>query len=167
MVGFLTQYQSVKNRLFTQSASPNGLAIFELTRQSYWFNTKNLTELCLAPTAEFRLKELLETVEDLKGREINLINLEERIDTTSAAGGLVFHVFGTIAQFERRLISQRTKGGLATARKQGRDPGRPPLQPETISALQDLVEAGKSVSQAAKHLGIDRSTTYKVISEAS
>ena len=75
------------------------------------------------------LRELLVTVEDLKGREINLISLEERIDTTSAAGELVFHVFGAIAQFERRLISERTKDGIATARKRGRNPGRPPLAP--------------------------------------
>ena len=112
------------------------------------------------------LKELLETVHDLNARDNNLISLEERIDTTSAAGELVFHVFGAIAHFERRLISERTKDGLATARKHGRTPGRPPLQPETISALQDLVEAGKSVSQAAKHLGIGRSTAYKVIRNA-
>ena len=65
------------------------------------------------------LRELLETVEDLKGREINLISLEERIDTTSAAGELVFHVFGAIAHLERRLILERTKDGLATARKHG------------------------------------------------
>ena len=71
-----------------------------------------------------------------------------------AASEVVFHVFGTIAQFECWLISERTKGGLETARKQGRNPGRPLLQPETISAMQDFVEAGKSVSQAAKHLGI-------------
>ena len=65
-----------------------------------------------------------------------------------AAGALVFHVFGVIAQFERRLISERTKDGLATARSHG----RPPLQPETISVLQDMVEVRKSVSQAAIHL---------------
>ena len=70
----------------------------------------------------------LETVEDLKAREINLISLEERIDTISATGELVLHIFGTNAQFERRLISQRTKDGLATARKHGR------MQRETISA---------------------------------
>ena len=69
-------------------------------------------------------KDLPETVEDLEGREINLISLEERIDTTSAAGELVFHVLGAIAQFECQLISQRTKDGLATARKHGRNPGR-------------------------------------------
>ena len=113
------------------------------------------------------LKELLETVDDLKAREINLISLEERIDTTSAAGKLVFHVFGAIAHFEHRLISERTKDGLINARKHGRTPGRPPLQPETISALQDLVEAGKSVSQAAKYLGTGRSTAYKIINKNS
>jgi len=113
------------------------------------------------------LKELLETVDALKAREINLISLEERIDTTSAAGELVFHVFGAIAHFERRLISERTKDGLASARKHGRIPGRPRLPPATISALQDLVGAGKSVSQAAKHLGIGRSTAYKAIRSKS
>ena len=84
-----------------------------------------------------------------------------------AAGELVFHVFGAIAQFERRLISERKKDGLASTRTHGRNLGRLPLQPETISALQDLVEVGKSVSQVAKHLGIGRSTAYKVINEAS
>jgi len=112
------------------------------------------------------LRELLETVDALKARKINLISLEERIDTTSAAGELVFHVFGAIAHFERRLISERTKDGLATARKHGRTPGKPPLQEEKISALQDLVSAGKSVSQAAKHLSIGRSTAYKAIKNA-
>ncbi|WP_425596471.1 hypothetical protein [Phaeobacter gallaeciensis] len=68
-----------------------------------------------------------------------------------------------MAHFEQRLISESTKDGLANARKHGRTPGRPPLQPETISALQDLVNAGKYVAQAAKHLGIGRSTAYKVI----
>lgn len=109
------------------------------------------------------LKELLETIDHLKGRGINLISLEEQIDTNSAAGELVFHVFGAIAHFERRLISERTKDGLIAARKRGRTPGRPRLQDETISALQDLVAAGQSVSQAAKHLGIGRSTAYKII----
>ena len=92
-----------------------------------------------------------------------MISLDERIDTTSPAGELVFHVFGAIARFERRLISKRTKDWLATARKHGRQPA---LTPEIISALQDFVEAGKSAPQTAKHLGIGRSTAYKVIDEA-
>ena len=108
------------------------------------------------------LKELLETVEDLKSRDINLISLEEKLDTSSAAGELVFHVFGAIAHFERRLISERTRDGIAAARKRGKNPGRPKLDTETVSALQKLVEAGMTPGMAAKQLGIGRSTAYRV-----
>ena len=108
------------------------------------------------------LKELLETVENLKEQNIGLISLEERIDTTSAAGELIFHVFGAIAHFERRLISERTKDGIEAARAQGRKPGRPPLEAETVLALQNLVQAGMTAGQAAKQLGIARSTAYRL-----
>jgi len=109
------------------------------------------------------LKELLETVENLKTQDIGLISLEERIDTTSAAGELIFHVFGAIAHFERRLISERTKDGIEAARAQGRKPGRPPLKAETVLALQNLIGAGMTAGQAAKQLNIGRSTAYKIV----
>ena len=112
------------------------------------------------------LKELLETVENLKSHDIHLVSLEERIDTTSAAGELVFHVFGAIAHFERRLISERTRDGIAAARKRGRKPGRPALDQETISATQILVEAGLTAGQAAKQLGIGRATAYRIAKAA-
>lgn len=113
------------------------------------------------------LKELLETVEKLKEQNIGLISLEERIDTTSAAGELIFHVFGAIAHFERRLISERTKDGIKAARALGRKPGRPPLAPETVRALRNLVQAGMTAGQAAKQLGIARSTAYRLIKETT
>ncbi|KPD10589.1 invertase [Phaeobacter sp. 11ANDIMAR09] len=113
------------------------------------------------------LKELLATVENLKEQDIGLFSLEERIDTTSAAGELIFHVFGAIAHFERRLISERTKDGIEAARAQGRKPGRPPLEAETVLALQNLVQAGMTVGQAAKQLGIARSTAYRLIKETA
>ena len=112
------------------------------------------------------LKELLETVDTLKARDIHLVSLEERIDTTSAAGELVFLVFGAIAHFERRLISERTRDGIAAARKRGRKPGRPPLDGETVSAAQTLVQAGLSPGQAAKRLGIGRATAYRIAKAA-
>ena len=108
------------------------------------------------------LRELLETVDDLKTRGIHLVSLEERLDTSSAAGELVFHVFGSIAHFERRLISERTRDGIAAARKRGRTPGRPPLDPETVSAAQKLIESGLSPSRTAKQLGIGRATAYRI-----
>ena len=69
------------------------------------------------------LAELLTVVEQLKGRGVALLSLEEKIDTSSAAGELIFHVFGAIAHFERRLIAERTKDGIAAARCR-QDPGR-------------------------------------------
>ena len=108
------------------------------------------------------LRELLETVDGLKARGIHLISLEERLDTSSAAGELVFHVFGSIAHFERRLISERTRDGIAAARKRGRTPGRPPLDPGTVSAAQKLIATGLSPAGAAKQLGIGRATAYRI-----
>ena len=110
------------------------------------------------------LKELLETVDKLNSLGIHFVSLEEHLDTSSAAGELVFHVFGSIAHFERRLISERTRDGIAAARKRGRTPGRPPLDPETVSATHKLIEAGLSPAQAAKQLAIGRATAYRIAS---
>ena len=104
------------------------------------------------------LKELLETVENLKAHDIHLVSLEERFDTTSAGGELVFHVFGAIAHLERRLVSERTRDGIAAARRRGRRPGRPALDGETVSAAPTLLEAGLTAGQAGKQLGIGRVT---------
>ena len=80
------------------------------------------------------LGELLTTVAMLKERGIALLSLEERIDTNSAAGELVFHVFGAIAHFERSLIAERTKDGIAAARSRGKHPGRRPLDPREVAS---------------------------------
>ena len=109
------------------------------------------------------LSELLATVAMLKERSIALLSLEEKIDTSSAAGGLVFHVFGAIAHFERRLISERTRDGVAAARAKGKRPGRPPLEKEKIEAALKLIAASTSPTEAARQLGLGRSTVYREI----
>jgi DNA invertase Pin-like site-specific DNA recombinase len=110
------------------------------------------------------LGDLLNTVAALKEREIALLSLEEKIDTNSAAGELVFHVFGSIAHLERRLIAERTKDGIAAARTRGKRPGRQPLQDDKIAAALKLVQAGLSPTAAAKQLGLGRSTVYRELS---
>ena len=112
------------------------------------------------------LTELLATVAMLKERGIALVSLEERIDTGSAAGELVFHVFGAIAHFERRLIAERTKDGIAAARARGKRPGRQPLDQDKVAAALKLVAAGLSPTTAARQLGLGRSTVYREVSRA-
>jgi DNA invertase Pin-like site-specific DNA recombinase len=109
------------------------------------------------------LRELLDVVETLKKRGIALLSLEEKIDTSSAAGELVFHVFGAIAQFERRLIAERTRDGMNVARAKGRTPGRPPLDQEKLDAAMLLMKGGMPPTKAARQIGLGRSTLYREI----
>ncbi len=66
-----------------------------------------------------------------------------------------------------RLVTERTRGGIAAARKRGNHPGRLKLEEETVSALRNLVEASLPPGMAAKQLGIGRSTAYRLATPAS
>lgn len=112
------------------------------------------------------LSELLCTVDLLKSRHVALLSLDERIDTGSAAGELVFHVFGAIAHFERRLIAERTKDGIAAARAKGKKPGRQPLDRDKAAAALKLVQAGLSPTAAARQVGLGRATVYREMAQA-
>ncbi len=112
------------------------------------------------------LAELLATVAVLKERGVALLCLEEKIDTSSAAGELVFHVFGAIAHFERRLIAERTRDGIAAARARGKHPGRQPLDRDRAEAALKLVAAGLSPTAAARQVGLGRSTVYRELRRA-
>jgi DNA invertase Pin-like site-specific DNA recombinase len=80
------------------------------------------------------LRDLLDIVDTIQAQGAGFRSLAEDIDTTTPAGRLVFHVFASIAQFERERISERTKEGLEAARKRGRVGGRPPA----LSAAQRI-----------------------------
>ena len=70
------------------------------------------------------LKDLIHQINTLEESGIGFRSITESIDTTTAGGKLVFHIFGAMAEFERNLISERTKAGLEAARKRGRKGGR-------------------------------------------
>ncbi len=109
------------------------------------------------------LIELIGTVEVLKQRGIGLMSLEEKIDTSSAAGELVFHIFGSLAEFERKLIADRTRDGLKAARAKGQKFGRPAVESEKLDAALKLVDAGLRPKDAAHQVGVGRSTLYREI----
>jgi DNA invertase Pin-like site-specific DNA recombinase len=112
------------------------------------------------------LKDLIEIIEQFKSMGVHFRSLSENIDTTSAAGELVFHIIGAMAQFERNLISERTKAGLSAARARGKVGGRKQKLSDSDIAKAKAMTSDKSVSisEIAKHFGISRPTLYKYIS---
>ena len=108
------------------------------------------------------MRELPETVDQVKARGIGLVSIEAKTDTSSAAREPVFHVFGAIAHFERRLIAERTRDGRAAATANSRRPGRNPLDPEKLEAAFALIDAGLSVTKAVE---IGRSTLYEGLAQ--
>jgi DNA invertase Pin-like site-specific DNA recombinase len=114
------------------------------------------------------MKQLIETVETLRVRGIGFRSLTEALDTTTAQGRLVFHMFGALAEFERSLIRERTQAGLAAARRAGRTGGRPPkLTDEDIEAAKAmLANPDIGVTQIAHRLGVSPATLYRYIPAA-
>ena len=106
------------------------------------------------------LKDLVETVNALEERGIGFKSLTESIDTPSAGGRLVFHLFSALAEFERNLISDRTKAGLAAARARGRKGGRKPKMTATDirKAAAMLKDPSITKTEVAKHFGVSRVT---------
>ena len=115
------------------------------------------------------LPHLVETVRDLMGREVGFKSLQESIDTTTSGGKLIFHIFASLAEFERDLIRERTNAGLSSARARGRKGGRPkgvmdPNKQKAAMALKN--DTSRSVSEICQILGVCRDTYYKYIRSA-
>jgi DNA invertase Pin-like site-specific DNA recombinase len=111
------------------------------------------------------LRHLIDLVGQLDARGVSFRSLMEGIDTSTPGGRLVFHIFGSLAQFERELIRERAKAGLDAARARGRKGGRPPkLTPEKIEVARAMYGSKKhTLATIAKTVGVSRSTVYRAL----
>lgn len=115
------------------------------------------------------LRHLVNVVHDLTERGVGLKVLTGQgaaIDTTTSSGKLVFGIFAALAEFERELISERTKAGLASARARGRKGGRPyKMTPAKVRLAQaSMGQPGTIVGDLCKELGVTRQTLYRHVS---
>ena len=110
------------------------------------------------------LPDLVRIVGELEQKGVSFESLTEKIETGSAAGKLVFHVFAALAEFERNLIRERTRAGLVAARARGRAGGRKPkLTDAQIKEINEMVDAQKlPIGRIAELYGVSRTTIYKV-----
>lgn len=114
------------------------------------------------------LGHLIQTIGGLEKRGINFRSLTESIDTGSPGGRLVFHVIGAMAEFERALISERTRAGMTTARKRGQHVGRP-SSIDSDKETEILKEIGRGIprrSVALKH-GTSQRTIERLLQRAA
>jgi len=102
------------------------------------------------------LKDLVEMISELDERKIGFKSVTESIDTTSAGGKLIFHIFGALAEFEHNLIRERTLAGLAAARARGRKPAMTSQDVKKAAAM--LKDPLITKTEVAEHFGVSRVT---------
>lgn len=109
------------------------------------------------------MKQLIETIEMLETRGIGFRSLTEHIDTTTPGGKLIFHIFGALAEFERGLIKERTKAGLAAAKAAGKVGGRgKSLSEKSLGkARKLLLETNLTFAEVAKQVDVSPATLYR------
>jgi len=113
------------------------------------------------------MRHLIDLVEELRQRGIGFRSLSESVDTTSANGKLTFHIFTALAEFERDLIRERTKAGLAAARARDRNGGRKPIpasDPRVQMAKKMHGDRTIPVMDICQTLRISRPTLYRYVS---
>jgi DNA invertase Pin-like site-specific DNA recombinase len=150
-------------RIFTEKASgaqrerPELSAALDYIRQGDTLVVWKLDRLARS------MRQLIETVEDLQSRGIELRSLTESIDTATPGGRLIFHIFGALAEFERAVIRERTSAGLQAARERGKKGGRPrTLGPKDLAAAKALLaDPAIRVEDVAARLKVSPATLYR------
>ena len=111
------------------------------------------------------LKDLITRITELQNRQIGFKSLTEQIDTTTSGGKLIFHIFGSLAEFERDIIRERTQAGLIAARARGKRGGRrPTLKPKEIAIVRKLYEDKQTpIEDLCRMFKISRMTLWRYV----
>lgn len=111
------------------------------------------------------LRFLIDLIEELGGKEVGFQSLSDGINTTTPGGELVFHVIGAIAQFERSLISERTRAGMHAARRKGQHVGRPfaLTDKQIMRAHEKIVKENATITELVRKLGCTKDTLARGI----
>jgi DNA invertase Pin-like site-specific DNA recombinase len=150
-------------RIFTDTASGAKTARLGLTAALEEGRAGDILVVWKLDRLGRSLTHLVETVQTLAARGIGLRSLQEQLDTTTSGGRLIFHIFASLAEFERDLIRERTNAGLAAARARGRKGGRPKGVDEKKrkAALALKRDPHYSIKEICEIVGICRNTYYK------
>lgn len=163
VAGFEAQIAELKaagvTKLFTEQVSsvsdrPQLEAALDYLREGDTLIVTKLDRLARS------VKHLGEIVELLESKSVSLKVQNIALDTGTSTGKLMLNVLGSVAQFEREMMLERQKEGIAKAKAEGRYNGRP--KSFDAAQVQQLKEAGKSIKEIQKELGISRASIYRL-----
>jgi DNA invertase Pin-like site-specific DNA recombinase len=107
------------------------------------------------------VRHLCELVRTLEQKKVGLRIIDMGLDTATPTGRLMINLLGSIAQFEREVMLERQRVGIAKAKSEGRYKGRKPVARQKAPEIQHLRQAGLSPSTIARQLGISRASVYR------
>lgn len=111
------------------------------------------------------MRELLDLVSRIEARGAGLRILNMNLDTATATGKLMLQVLGSVAEFERNMMLERQREGIAKAKAEGKFKGRAPTARAKAGEVEAMLTAGESPTAVARKLGIGRSSVYRAIAE--
>jgi DNA invertase Pin-like site-specific DNA recombinase len=111
------------------------------------------------------LQDLIGFLQELHGAGVDLYLHQQALDTTTPGGKAMFQMMGVFAEFERSMISERVKSGLARAKSNGKTLGRPKVSDEVEEQILALRNQGMGILKIGKELGVGTSTVQRVIGE--
>jgi len=157
------------SRIFTDKASGKNMGRPELTAALDYLRPGDTLVVWKLDRFARSLIDLVATVDALRERGIGfkvLTGALANIDTNTPDGRLMLQVIGAMAEFERELIKDRTRAGLAAAKAQGRTGGRPAvMDADKLTVAKARRSEGQSVTTIAKALGVSRATLYRALEE--
>jgi len=109
------------------------------------------------------LKDLITTLETLGSLGVDFISYDNSLDTSTPTGKLVFHVVGSVAEFERDIIRERVRAGLANTRRNGKKLGRPSILAKVSPKIHTLKESGLSNRAIARKVGVGEATVRRAL----
>lgn len=113
------------------------------------------------------VSDLLKIVEDLKARKVHVRILSMGVDTSTATGTLILQVLGAVSEFERNIMLERQRAGIARAKAEGRYKGRAPTARAKTDEVLKMKAEGRSVADIVKVLGISRASVYRALENPS
>ena len=113
------------------------------------------------------LQDLIGFLQELHGAGVDLYLHQQALDTTTPSGKAMFQMMGVFAEFERSMISERVKAGLARTKAKGTRLGRPKTSPQTERQIRKLHSKGMGMLKIGKELGVGTSVVQRVVGQSA